>query len=258
MMILSVLLIALSLRLAQSSRLRNDMNNDLSPVLSGSRFKLIDWVQIKEPPVPLVTEKVGAHVELECQAMGSPPPTIQWYKRNMRITENEMMEVNTIKPSDALAMMSSRLVINYLLPRHQDIYRCVAEAGAQVSTSVTKLIVSDKEGREMNFTQLINAKILGAHHMPRVTFWASTLMDTIGNEVNLPCKSVGNPKPTLLWIDPNGRVIETDDRFTILPDGELRIKSIIWADMGIYTCVVKNSVGDDTVETFLYPMKASD
>lgn len=90
------------------------------------------------------------------------------------------MEVNTIKPNDGLAMMSSRLVINYLLPRHQDVYRCVAEAGAQVSTSVTKLIVSDKEGREMNFTQLINAKILGAHHTPRVTFWASTLMDTIG------------------------------------------------------------------------------
>lgn len=88
-MILSVLLIALSLRLAQAqgSRLRNDMDNDLNPVLSGGRFKLIDWVKIKQSPVPLITEKVGAHVEFECQAMGSPPPTIQWYKRNMRITE---------------------------------------------------------------------------------------------------------------------------------------------------------------------------
>lgn len=84
-------------------------------------------------------------------------------------------------------------------------------------------------------------------------YWKEMLF--AGNDVILPCKSVGNPKPTLIWIDPNGRVIDNDDRFTILPDGELKIKSIIWADMGIYTCVVKNSVGDDTVETFLYPLK---
>lgn len=79
-----------------------------------------------------------------------------------------------------MAEVNSRLVINYLLPRHSDVYTCVAESGSNLKSESTKLLVSNKEGREMNFTQLITAKILGAHHLPRVTFWATTYMDIIG------------------------------------------------------------------------------
>lgn len=40
-----------------------------------------------------------------------------------------------------------------------------------------------------------------------------------------------------------------------MPDGALRIRSIVWNDMGAYMCVSRNSVGQDSVDTFLYPMK---
>ncbi|KAJ8929453.1 hypothetical protein NQ314_017833 [Rhamnusium bicolor] len=231
-MILSVLLIAISLNLAQCRRLTDDIDNEVSsnPAANIGFREPKEYVRISKPPVPVISKKVGAHVELHCEAMGSPPPTIQWFKRNMRITENESFETNVIDQSPGYAKVASRLVINYILPRHQDIYRCVAEAGAQVATAVTKLIVSNKEGREMNFTQLINAKILGAHHLPRVTFWANMLMDVIGSDVILPCKSVGNPKPNLIWIDPNGKVIENNERFAVLPDGELQIRAIESSD----------------------------
>lgn len=78
-----------------------------------------------------------------------------------------------------------------------------------------------------------------------------------GNDVVLPCKFVGNPKPSQIWINPHGKVIEHDEKYSILPEGGLRIRNIEWSDMGEYICSVENSVGVDSVETFLYPMKVS-
>ncbi|KAJ8976596.1 hypothetical protein NQ317_005786 [Molorchus minor] len=259
LMIHSVLLMAISLNMARCRRLTEDIDNEVSsnPAANLGFRDPMEYVKIMQPPVPVISKKVGAHVELFCEAIGSPPPTIQWYKRNMRITENDSFDTNMISQTPGLAKVGSRLVINYVLPRHQDVYRCVAESGVQVATAASRLIVSNKEGREMNFTQLINAKILGAHHIPRVTFWASTFMSNIGTDVILPCRFVGNPKPNLYWLDNNNKIIENDERFTILPDGELRIRNILWTDMGGYTCVVENSVGEDSIETFLYPMKES-
>lgn len=56
---------------------------------------------------------------------------------------------------------------------------------------------------------------------------------------------------------PDKKIIENSEKYSVFPDGELRIKSIEWSDMGEYTCSIENSVGEDSVETFLYPMKVS-
>lgn len=104
------------------------------------------------------------------------------YKININVffLQNESYDTNVITQSTGVASVSSRLVINYILPRHQDIYACFAEGPTEFKSRTTKLIVTNKAGREMNFTQLISAKILGAHHLPRVTFWAPTYLDEIG------------------------------------------------------------------------------
>lgn len=96
--------------------------------------------------------------------------------------QNESFEDNNyiVDRSPGFAKVASRLVINYVLPRHQDRYYCVAEAGSQVDRKMSELIVPNARGREMNLTQLIASKIVGAHHHPRVTFWAPDYMDVIG------------------------------------------------------------------------------
>lgn len=76
-----------------------------------------------------------------------------------------------------------------------------------------------------------------------------------GNDVVLPCQTVGNPKPKLIWLDIYKRQISDNDKLTILRDGALRIRSLSWEDMGEYTCISSNSMGEDQVVTFLYPMK---
>lgn len=44
-------------------------------------------MKIADPPAAIIRKKVGDHVELTCEASGSPPPVIQWYRRNQRLTE---------------------------------------------------------------------------------------------------------------------------------------------------------------------------
>lgn len=55
------------------------MDNEINSPMS--------YVKIVEPPTPVIKKKVGDHVELTCEANGSPPPVIQWYRRNQRLTE---------------------------------------------------------------------------------------------------------------------------------------------------------------------------
>lgn len=40
-----------------------------------------------------------------------------------------------------------------------------------------------------------------------------------------------------------------------LPTGELLISDLKWNDMGTYTCVAKNGIAKDTIQTFIYPLR---
>lgn len=62
-------------------------SNSLNANGENKYYQLRDWVKIAEAPEPIVNEALGARVELECEAVGSPAPTIQWLKGTNPITE---------------------------------------------------------------------------------------------------------------------------------------------------------------------------
>ncbi|XP_045465378.1 neural/ectodermal development factor IMP-L2 isoform X2 [Harmonia axyridis] len=257
-MILSALLLSACLHLTRGRSLVDmDMENEIN-LNSHS-----DWVKISQSPKRHITRNLGQRLELECEAMGSPPPTIQWFKEDRLLTvpinidryENNI--VNEIS-SQGLAKVKSRLVLNYLLPVHEGMFRCLAESGLEKVVAESRVYVINKEGIQMNFTTLVQRNILGAHHKPRVTLWSPDYMDTIGHEVLLPCQGVGNPRPEIQWVNPEGELVrEGNGRISMLPNGELRIRTVTWSDMGVYTCIAKNHLGEDSEETFLYPMQES-
>lgn len=39
-----------------------------------------DWLKIIEAPPPKVIQALGNSIELECEIMGSPPPTVHWVR----------------------------------------------------------------------------------------------------------------------------------------------------------------------------------
>lgn len=157
-----------------------------------------------------------------------------------------------------MAKIKSKLIIAPVLSVHEDTYTCLAESGSQVVTTKTRLYVTRGGAPERNFTQLLTEEILGARQPARIILHNSIFMDNIGNDIILPCRAVGNPRPSIIWLDPSEQVLGSgsDPRITVHNDGELRIRNIRWADMGPYTCVARNSQAQDTVTTFLYPMLA--
>lgn len=65
----------------------NRISNALNPNGDNFNFNINDWVKISEAPPQIVTHPMGARVELECEAVGFPSPTIQWIKGNRALTE---------------------------------------------------------------------------------------------------------------------------------------------------------------------------
>ena len=81
-------------------------------------------------------------------------------------------------------------------------------------------------------------------------------MMEMGLDAHLKCLTVGKHSTT--WLGPDEEPLPVNsDKYQILPDGSLIIKTLTFDDMGVYQCVVKNSYGHDMAETFVYPVAVS-
>ncbi|CAB0020126.1 unnamed protein product [Nesidiocoris tenuis] len=83
-------------------------------------------------------------------------------------------------------------------------------------------------------------------------FTSMTLQD-IGNNVRVPCRAHGLPRPRVYWTKDG--VLVNKPRFVFHENGDMEISNLQWADMGTYTCVAENSLGKESTSTFIYPMK---
>ncbi|XP_026472124.1 neural/ectodermal development factor IMP-L2 isoform X2 [Ctenocephalides felis] len=244
----------------RSTRL-GQTDNELQPNGGRKYFENRDWVKISQAPPAAVTQALGTSLVLECEAVGSPAPTMQWMRGNVPITElDDYEESNAINeaPSTGLVRVRSRLVVDNVLPAERSAYTCVARSGAE--TAIATSVVYSAPGpmiKPQNLTELLtlNNNIISGPQQARVVLYYSVVMETIGSSMVLPCRAVGRPRPEIFWLDNNENIITNQDpRFKTLPSGELYITSLRWADMGAYTCVARNPLAKDSVTTFIYPV----
>lgn len=64
----------------------------------------------------------------------------------------------------------------------------------------------------------------------------------MGQTVVLPCVVQGEPSPQISWF--HNRLLVGSDRM-------LKIQAVQRSDSGTYSCVAKNSAGEDTIEIVL-------
>uniref|UniRef100_A0AAZ3Q4V4 Ig-like domain-containing protein n=1 Tax=Oncorhynchus tshawytscha TaxID=74940 RepID=A0AAZ3Q4V4_ONCTS len=167
----------------------------------------------EENTVKMAAE-VGSEVILPCEVQGSPSPLVTWSRNGQPIPP--VTAWFTVLPSGSLKITDVRLIDSKL-------YTCSAENPAgNVS---------------LNYNLHIQVK-------PKIQAAPSLLKALIGQTVVLPCVVQGEPRPEISWFH-NGRPVEARDT------AALRIHRASLTDQGTYSCVAKNTAGQDTMETSL-------
>lgn len=77
---------------------------------------------------------------------------------------------------------------------------------------------------------------------PRIQPAPTSLKALIGQTVVLPCVVQGEPSPQISWLH-NGLLVGSDRM--------LKIQAVQQSDSGTYSCVARNSAGEDTIEIVL-------
>uniref|UniRef100_A0A674A6B1 Ig-like domain-containing protein n=1 Tax=Salmo trutta TaxID=8032 RepID=A0A674A6B1_SALTR len=201
----------------------------------------------------------GVAITLSCESSGVPKPTVVWSK------------VGCYSDPDGF--------LHILNPTAEDagIYICTATSAVGYTSHEIKLSVNSKgctltysKGcpvRDVNArthitdVRLIDSKLytcsaenpagnvslnynLHIQVKPKIQAAPSLLKALIGQTVVLPCVVQGEPSPEISWFH-NGRPVGARDT------AALRIHRASLADQGTYSCVAKNTAGQDTMEVKL-------
>ncbi|XP_070817740.1 hemicentin-1 [Chaetodon trifascialis] len=177
-------------------------------------------LRVQVPPViSSETQKylapVDSSVTLQCQADGSPPPSVTWHKDGQPLSESVRQRV----------LSSGSLQIAFIQPGDTGRYTCTA---ANVAGTVSL---------EMSLTVQIPPSIRGGEQEIAVVE---------NSQAQLVCVAEGVPQPSLSWEKDGHPLIESTGEYTILPSGELVIDTAKPDDAGSYTCVATNAVGQDS------------
>jgi hypothetical protein len=209
----------------------------------------------------------GHNVVLECEAGGSPSPTVHWLRNGQRIhqgnsdswdddaAEFETISTVAVGSSLKLSLTRSRLFVDCLTPSTAGEYVCIAETPIRRISKQFYIELDEAVSNDVRAIGCIkrNARGDGA---ARVYMWTSHRIELEGVDVQLFCRADGVQAVT--WYDRDDNVITNDSpQYKILDNGDLVVRKVSWrSNMGLYRCVAGNSQGSDTIHVFLYPTKA--
>ncbi|XP_056893820.1 hemicentin-1 isoform X2 [Takifugu flavidus] len=158
---------------------------------------------------------VDSSVMLQCQADGSPAPSVTWHKDGQPLAESVRRRV----------LSSGSLQLAFIQSDDTGRYTCTAAnpAGAvSLEMSLTVQVPPSIRGGEQEVAAVENS------------------------QVQLMCVAEGVPQPSLHWEKDGRPLTESLGEPTILPSGELIIDSVQPEDAGRYICVATNEVGQDS------------
>uniref|UniRef100_A0A146L9M8 Neural/ectodermal development factor IMP-L2 n=1 Tax=Lygus hesperus TaxID=30085 RepID=A0A146L9M8_LYGHE len=236
-----------------SSPFRHEHQNSLSPLPfnngDGRPDLKKDWVKAHHELGGTTTVVAGSRLELQCDAVGGPMPQVEWFKRRLAVTRG-LEEDNKIR-GFGLGKVVTRYIVDCVTPEHEGEYSCQAVSGGKRFATESSLVVV--EGAE---SELLNSGDCPTQVAPRFIMFSPMTLQDIGNNVRVPCRAHGLPRPRIFWTK-DGKLVE-NPRFKFHEEGDMEIESIQWEDMGTYTCVAENPLGKESTSTFIYPMSTKE
>ncbi|XP_023941516.1 neural/ectodermal development factor IMP-L2 [Bicyclus anynana] len=220
----------------------NHIDPNVVPTGKGKPFVTL----INGPPATLA-HHAGTTLEITCEAVAEPAPSVHWFKNDAPVYEydKESNEIIDTNPS-SLARVTSTLLVS----RSEDPaeYTCLVLAGSNTARASTLVYSADGSTDTSERSKLVPLA-------PRILVSYKVLVDVMGNNVVLPCRVRGHPRPIVTWKTSNGQDASDDPRMKVLRSGELLISDLRWSDMGEYYCQASNLFGSTETRTFVYPAK---
>lgn len=130
-------------------------------------------------------------------------------------------------------------------------YTCVGRTGSKTVYAST-IVYPQSDLKDL--VQVREKPFMG-HVKPRIVYSERMHLDLVGSNVVLPCKVHARPRAEVFWMNDEGNLIEQNQRFKLLPSGDLLIADLKWEDMGAYKCIARNALGKDTADAFIYPVQ---
>ncbi|XP_066519522.1 contactin-3 [Hoplias malabaricus] len=149
----------------------------------------------------------------ECKASGKPKPSYSWLKNG-----------EPLMPESRVLIENGALTISSLTLSDGGMYQCVAENKHGIVYASAELMVL---ASPPSFSQNPLKSILKAR---------------AGTEVTLDCRPQASPRAISVWKRGND-MLQKNERFSLFPNGTLKISNVTKRDGGTYTCIAKNQFG---------------
>ncbi|XP_058510217.1 protein sidekick-2 isoform X1 [Solea solea] len=201
-------------------------SSSIPSITAGAFLHVLEFpLFVKEPPSHISAEMEKV-VDIPCQARGTPPPDIVWYK--------DAVPISPVRIPRYRVLVGGSLQINGLLPDDTGMFQCFARNLAGEIQTNTYLAVTSIA--------------------PNITTGPSDSAVIDSMSVILHCETSGAPRPAITW-QKGERVLASGSvqmpRFTLLESGSLLISPSHLSDAGTYTCMASNSRGIDEASSDL-------
>ncbi|KAK2535403.1 Hmcn2 [Columba guinea] len=193
---------------------------------------------------------------LECDAVGTPPPTVTWVKDGQPVASKDGL---------LLTQQGRRLRIPKVEVAHAGRYTClVTNAMGQEQREFDVVVhggwllrLAQTRAQDGGHYSCLASNVAGE---ARRHFYVEVLVpphienadeeETItvpeGHPVTWSCLAAGSPQPKITWLK-DGHPLPGKDTFSVSPDGSmLHVTRVSLSDSGRYSCVASSSVANQT------------
>ncbi|XP_059193550.1 hemicentin-1 [Centropristis striata] len=201
---------------------------------AGSSTKSFNLTVLEPPKITSssspeeLTIAVNSALELECSAVGAPPPTLSWLK------DGRPLEGSDIVQQDGHFVRISKVQVE-----DAGLYTCLASS------------LAGEDGKNHWVRVQVPPTLLGSGDV-------RTLTVPVNGHLTLECLADSDPPPNIEWYK-NEAKLQLGGRIQRLAGGQyLEIQDVRSEDSGQYSCVVTNMAGSNslffTVEILLPPV----
>ncbi|XP_061431384.1 LOW QUALITY PROTEIN: immunoglobulin superfamily member 10-like [Lethenteron reissneri] len=174
----------------------------------------------------------GGTAWLDCVASGLPRPDVSWSLPDGTTADGDGEQKDGGRRA---VLRNGTLLVRNVARGDEGVYTCVARNAAGGDEATVRLSVPPRarppkiEGHARKAAAAVPLQVRG------------------GDAARLSCDAAGEPKPSVAWVLPSTRApLTSADGPRVQRDGSLIIERVGKADAGVYTCIARNALGEDS------------